>query len=122
MRRDEPGAAEAAVRPLTVLGQAYEALEPRSLRDEIAAPLAVHRLLGCLQPGRSLGKARGKPGQGALVRDPSSSGCFVPTVFCFRIFACSVSLGTEDKKEQDQKDRELRQAGAPTKRDSDSQE
>ena len=39
---------------------------PRSLRDEVSAPMAVHRLLGRLQPGRGLGRARGEAGRGPL--------------------------------------------------------
>ena len=73
MRQSEPCAAEAAPRPPALLGQVHDELEPRSLRDEDAAPVAVHRLLGRLQPGRGLGRARGEAGQGTCIRGRSSS-------------------------------------------------
>ena len=64
MRQNEPRAAETAPRPPALLGQVHEEPESRSLRDEVAAPVAVHRLLGRLQPGRGFGRARGEAGQG----------------------------------------------------------
>ena len=71
MRQDQLRAAEAASRPPALLGQVNDELEPGSLRNEVAAPLAVHRLLGGLQPGQCLGKTRGDAGQGLLLRYPA---------------------------------------------------
>ena len=68
MRQNEPCAAEAAPRPPAFLGQVHDELEPRSLRDEVAAPVAVHRLLGRLQPGRGPGRARGETREGTFYK------------------------------------------------------